>query len=308
MEDAGPMLFIEEEDVSFMPRNLMNDQATVDTVEAASVQREETCALSTVRRVAAMLDLDPDTVAAGQALPRGWQFVLLGADTRRSDLRGDGFPGLGVPMPDLGLPRLMLGSRTVAFHQDIPVGAPVVRSSAVQSLVRKTTASGPMAVVTLAHTLRVTVSPEPALAEMQTYLLLPPRPPGVSAPTAAPAAAPRATHLKTAVPDETLLFQYSALGFNSHRIHLDRDHARTVEGFPDLVVNGGLCTLLLTEFLRQDLGITPAALTVRHLAPLYCNRPVTLTADPEPDASGGRWRLKAYDDQNHLAVEMEVKL
>ena len=283
-----------------MPQNLMNDQATV--------QREETCALSTVRRVAAMLDLDPDAVAAGQALPRGWQFVLLGADTRRSALRGDGFPGLGVPMPDLGLPRLMLGSRTVAFHQDIPVGATVVRSSAVQSLVRKTTASGPMAVVTLAHTLRVTVSPEPALVETQTYLLLPPRPPGVSAPTAAPAAAPRAAHLKTVVPDETLLFQYSALGFNSHRIHLDRDHARTVEGFPDLVVNGGLCTLLLTEFLRQDLGITPAALTVRHLAPLYCNRPVTLTADPEPDAADRRWQLKAFDDQNRLAVEMEVQL
>lgn len=281
--------------------------------EGSTVLREETCALSTVRRVAAMLDLDPDTVASGQALHRGWQFVLLGADTRRSALRGDGFPGLGVPMPDLGLPRLMLGSRTVAFHHDIPVGASVVRTSGVQSLVRKTTASGPMAVVKIAHTLRLAaaVSPEPALVETQTYLLLPPRPPGASAAEAAPGEAPRALHLKTVVPDETLLFQYSALGFNSHRIHLDREHARTVEGFPDLVVNGGLCTLLLTEFLRRDLGVVPAALSVRHLAPLYCNRPVTLTADPEPgvsDAANGRWRLKAYDDQHRLAVEMEVDI
>ncbi|WP_310462956.1 hypothetical protein [Sphaerotilus sp.] len=273
-----------------------------DTGEAAAVQREETCSLSTVRRVAAMLDLDPEEVAAGQALPRGWQFVLLGADTRRSALRGDGFPGLGVPMPDLGLPRLMLGSRTVAFHQDIPVGASVVRSSGIQSLVRKTTASGPMAVVKIAHTLRLAASSEPALVETQTYLLLPPRPPGAGAAEAAPAAAPQSAHCKTVVPDETLLFQYSALGFNSHRIHLDRDHARTVEGFPDLVVNGGLCTLLLTEFLRRDLGVTPAALAVRHLAPLYCNRPVVLTADP----AGGRWQLRAFDEQNRLAVEMEV--
>jgi 3-methylfumaryl-CoA hydratase len=283
--------------------------------EGSTMLREETCALSTVRRVAAMLDLDPDTVASGQALHRGWQFVLLGADTRRSALRGDGFPGLGVPMPDLGLPRLMLGSRTVAFHHDIPVGASVVRTSGVQSLVRKTTASGPMAVVKIAHTLRlavaVAVSPEPALVETQTYLLLPPRPPGASAAEAAPGEAPRALHRKTVVPDETLLFQYSALGFNSHRLHLDREHARTVEGFPDLVVNGGLCTLLLTEFLRRDLGVVPAALSVRHLAPLYCNRPVTLTADPEPgvsDAANGRWRLKAYDDQHRLAVEMEVDI
>jgi 3-methylfumaryl-CoA hydratase len=68
------------------------------------------------------------------------------------------------------------------------------------------------------------------------------------------------------------------------------------------VVNGGLSTLLLTEFLRQDLGAVPTALSVRHVAPLYCNRPVTLAAD-RVDAG---WRLKAYDDQNRLAVDMEV--
>lgn len=270
----------------------------------ASVQREETCTLSAARRVAAMLDLEPDELVVGQALHRGWQFMLLGAETRRSALRRDGFPGLGVQMPDLGLPRLMLGSRTVAFHQDIPVGSTVQRSSAVRNLVRKTTASGPMAVVTIEHVLRLAELPEPALVETQTYLLLPPRPPGVSAPEPAPAAPPQAMHLKTVVPDETLLFQYSALGFNSHRIHLDRDHARTVEGFPDLVVNGGLCTLLLTEFLRRDLGVTPTAIAVRHLAPLYCHRPITLAADPVD----GRWRLKAFDDQNRLAVEMEVNV
>jgi 3-methylfumaryl-CoA hydratase len=112
----------------------------------------------------------------------------------------------------------------------------------------------------------------------------------------------RAAHLKTVVPDETLLFQYSALGFNSHRIPLDREHAREVEGFADLVVNGGLATLLLTEFLRRDLGVTPAALAVRHVAPLYCNRAITLSADQV----GDRWLLKAFDDQHRLAVDMEV--
>ena len=104
------------------------------------------------------------------------------------------------------------------------------------------------------------------------------------------------------MPDETLLFQYSALGFNSHRIHIDRDHARNVEGFPDLVVNGGLATLLLTEFLRVDLGVTPTTIAVRHVAPLYCNRSVTLAAEPT-DAG---WRLRAFDDLNRLAVDMEV--
>jgi 3-methylfumaryl-CoA hydratase len=271
---------------------------------AAPVLREEACTMATARRVAAMLDLEPGDVASAQALPRGWHFVLLAADTRRSALREDGFPGLGVPMPDLGLPRLMLGGRTVSFRQDIPIGATVMRSSTVQSIVRKTTATGPMAVVTLAHELRIASQLEPAVVETQTYLLLPPRSAGGSAPEVAPAAPVRAPHLKTVVPDDTLLFQYSALGFNSHRIHIDRDHARGVEGFPDLVVNGGLSTLLLTEFLRRDLGVTPATIAVRHVAPLYCNRAITLAADQV----GRRWLLKAFDDQHRLAVDMEVNV
>jgi len=200
------------------------------------------------------------------------------------------------------LPRLMLGGRTVHFHQDIPIGSTVMRRSAVRSLVRKTTASGPMALVTLGHDLCIGSQSQPAVVETQTYLLLPGRSAGATAPEAAPGAAVMAAHLRTVVPDETLLFQYSALGFNSHRIHVDREHARNVEGFPDLVVNGGLATLLLTEFLRCDLGVKPAAITVRHVAPLFCNRSLTLAADQVGEA----WRLKAFDDRDRLAVDMEV--
>jgi len=269
----------------------------------APVQREEASTIGTVRRIAAMLDLEPDAWQPGMPMPRGWHFVLLAADTRRSALRADGFPGLGVPMPDLGLPRLMLGGRSVRYHQDIPIGSTVLRRSAMRDIAHKTTASGPMAVVTLAHELRVGPDAEPAVVETQTYLLLPARGAGgVAAEAVVPAAPAEAAHVKTVVPDETLLFQYSALGFNSHRIHLDLDHARQVEGFPDLVVNGGLSTLLMTEFLRCDLDVTPAAIKVRHVAPLYCNRPVTLAADRVDQG----WRVKAFDDLHRLAVDMEV--
>lgn len=268
----------------------------------AALERQESCSVSVVRRVAAMLDLDPQSVVAGQPLPRGWQFVLMAADTRRSALRSDGFPGLGVPMPDLGLPRLMLGGRSVSFRADIPIGSTLLRTSAVQSVRPKTTATGSMAVVTLVHELRLDGQTEPAIVETQTYLLLPPRTDAVDDAATPPEALISAHHTAVVVPDETLLFQYSALGFNSHRIHIDRGHAREVEGFPDLVVNGGLATLLLTEFLRRDLGVQPAALKVRHLLPLYCNRPVTLAAD----RLGELWHLKAYDDRHRLAVDMEV--
>ncbi len=288
------------------------DQPAAMPLEATlpePVSREELCTRATLRRVAAMLDLDPAPLEAAGELPRGWHFVLMGADTPRSALRSDGFPGLGVPMPALGLPRLMLGGRQVVFHADIPVGVPVERRSVLRSVRPKTTAAGPMAVVTLDHALHVGPAEAPALVETQTFLLLPATPAGQasSAATAPPASAAAgavidAAHRKTVVPDETLLFQYSALGFNSHRIHLDRQHAQQVEGFADLVVNGGLSTLLLTEFLRSELGVQPSRITVRHVAPLLCNRVMTLTADQVD----GRWLLKAWDDQPRVAVEMEV--
>lgn len=279
------------------------DQPCVQGSEAQPpILRSENCSLATARRVAAMLDLEPSWLADGAPLPRGWQFVLMAADTRRSALRADGFPGLGVAMPEMGLPRLMLGGRKVAYLQDIPIGAPVQRTSAMQSLTRKDTSNGPMAVATIQHTLQVTGDPSPALVETQTYLLLPARKGAAPATAANNLGALVAERTSSHTPDETLLFQYSALGFNSHRIHIDRFHARNVEGFPDLVVNGGLATLLLTEFMRNALGLRPATLNVRHVAPLYCGRQITMTADRD----GAGWRLKAFDDRQVLAIDMEV--
>jgi 3-methylfumaryl-CoA hydratase len=264
--------------------------------------RKEVCSLAAVRRVAAMLDLDPDHVVEGAPLPRGWQFILMGADTRRSQLRADGFPGFGVPMPDLGLPRLVLGSRSVEYRMDIPIGACVTRHSSIQSLTHKTNASGPMVVATITHALRLGDAAAPALLETQTYLLLPATQSAAVASGTSGAGDVAGDRVKTVVPDETLLFQYSALGFNSHKIHIDRAHARNVEGFPDLVVNGGLATLLLTEFLREDMGVTPASFKARHVAPLFCGSPITMVAKQ----MGTQWQLQAYDSRSTLAVDMEV--
>ena len=266
------------------------------------VVREEHCAVAAVRRIAAMLDLDPDNYRAGGPLPRGWHFFMLAGDTRRSALRSDGFPGLGVPVPDLGLPRLVLGSRSVSYLDDIPIGCSVQRTSAVARIEHKAAKSGPMAVVTLVHELRLTSTGQPAVVESQTYLLMPPRDNSTAASQIMTPKPVTAAHMKTVVPDATMLFQYAALGFNSHRIHIDRPYAVEVEGYPDLVVNGGLVTLLLTEFLRCEIGAIPSSLKVRHVAPLYCNRPVTLAADP----AGDGWTLRAFDHQHCLAVDMEV--
>jgi 3-methylfumaryl-CoA hydratase len=270
-----------------------------DAPGQASTCRKLHCDPLVVRRIAAMLDLDPAPFTDGTPLPPGWHFALLGGETRRSDLRADGFPGFGVPMPDFGLPRLLLASRTVEYREPLLIGEQVERVSRVQSVAHKQAASGPMAVVTIGHELSGAVG-MPAILETQTYILLS----SLSSPlkTDKPPAAIHGAHQTTVRPDETLLFQYSALGFNSHKIHIDRGWARDVEGLPDLVVNGGLATLLLMEFLRNELKLAPVSVKAKHTAPLYCSRPITLTADREETC----WRARAFDDRGTLAVDMEV--
>jgi 3-methylfumaryl-CoA hydratase len=208
-------------------------------------------------------------------------------------------------MPEHNFPRLLLGSRTVRFAGDIPIGAAVERTSNLQSLTHKETATGAMCVATILHELRLAgaaLNTNPVLQETQTYLLLPARVGSYTATAAGDPKAMTADFSRVVVPDETLLFQYSALGFNSHKIHLDKEHARQVEGFPDLVVNGGLATLLLTEFLRLAVGVSPREIKVRYLVPLFCGRAITLTAAQ----AGEVWHLKAFDDTANLAVDMEV--
>jgi 3-methylfumaryl-CoA hydratase len=278
----------------------------------------EICSLTMVRRVAAMLDLDPQTFSNGDILPRSWHFFMLAGETRKSELRKDGFPGLGVSIPDLGgaasrLERLLLGGRTVSYNGDIIIGSEIEKTSFVKNIKEKTTPSGRMSIVTIQHELRPVSDSKPAIIETQTYILKSIRNASIRNEELGfrnvelakkniishQLLIPNSKFL-IKIPDETLLFQYSALGFNSHKIHLDRDYARNIEGLPDLVVNGGLATILLTEFIRVDLGLKITEIKIKHIAPLYCNRPLTIIFE--------QGDLKIYDDNNEVAVICELKI
>lgn len=274
-----------------------------ENILESKTQSNEQCSPTMVRRVAAMLDLNTRSFSEGDILPKGWHFFMLAGETLKSELRQDGFPGLGVPIPDLGLPRLLLGGRTVSYFGDIIIGSVVEKTSFIKNIVEKTTNSGPMAIVTIQHELRPITASSPAIVETQTYILL-------SASSASKntenihSPAIETEHQKQITPDETILFQYSALGFNSHKIHLDRGYAQDIEGLPDLVVNGGLSTLFLTEFIRTHLKLEKTDIKVKHIAPLYCNRAMTLTAKKNET----NWILYIYDDYNSIAVEAEINV
>jgi 3-methylfumaryl-CoA hydratase len=263
------------------------------------VARRQLCTEDWMRRIAAMLGLPGLGWSMGDPVPFGWHFPLLGAESHRDALRLDGFPGLGIPFPDIAGKRLVAVGRAVQSFGRICLGQDLERTSRIAAITPKSTVQGPMTFVTVDHAFRDHLGATPILEEKQTFLLLdtlfvatPPAPPPSPY-----------TIIKTITPDETMLFQFSALSFNSHKIHLDRDYARTVEGYPDLVVNGGLTTLLMTEIARAAFGENIKRLSVRNAAPLFCNRPIHFAQSDHH----GRHAIFAIDDEGRTAATMEFE-
>ena len=276
------------------------ETATQEVVE----EMHDVCALPLVRRVAAMLDRDPAALQAGDNLPRGWHVALFTVPTCQSELRDDGLAGLGVTLPDLGLPRIMAGGRRTRFDGDIRIGAAVRRTSRVAAVTPKEGRSGRFAVVGIEHQVFTEGSSLPVLTEQQDYIMLAEKPPGTAA-SAPPAASERGhpDFQRELVPDEAMLLRYCAITFNTHRIHYDLPYATEREGYPALVVNGGIPVVFLIELFRTHAEREPVAITIRNLAPLYCSRPMRLCA-----ASGeAEWRLWAEDETGRCAVEVVMR-
>ena len=267
---------------------------------SASVQQaDDVCALPLVRRMAALLDRDPAEFADGDPLPRGWHVVLFNPPTRQSGLRADGAADLGVTLPDLGLPRLMMGGRRIEFVGDIPIGARVRRTSRPGVVKTKTGKSGRFALVDVEHRISLDCDDAPVLIETTSYVLREAEGSATARhPAPAVAAIPPADLSRVVAPDETMLFRYSAITDNPHRIHYDLAYARS-EGYPALVVNGTVPTMLLLEMFRAHVGGEPAGWTSRNLAPILCGETLTLTLSGED----GGWTMRAHGPSGKIALE-----
>ncbi len=236
-----------------------------------------------LRRMAALLDRDWRTYARSAVIPRGWHVGLFPAALPQSDLRPDGYAGPGLALPDLGLPRVMLGGRRAAYAGDIPLGATVRRHTTIERVAERTGRSGRIAVVTVCSTLAV--DGETVVTEHEDYVLREAATTASDAAAPAPAQAPPQTLpariARTLTPDETLLFRFCAVTYNAHRIHYDAPYATGREGYPALVVNGPLTALLALELAREAAGREPAAFGYRLMHPLFCGRPMHLKAREE---------------------------
>jgi 3-methylfumaryl-CoA hydratase len=243
-------------------------------------KQDDDLSLGQVRRLAAMLDQHPAQYERGSEVPESWYAILFGATARQSALGPDGHPLTGGNdlIPPLHNTRRMFAGRRVAFHKPLRVGDRVERVSTVRRVEAKTGRTGPFTLVTVVHELDagsgVAVTEEEDLvyreaitrhvagnAEEQAKAL--------------PAVAKPEWSLEWN-PDTTEVFRYSALTFNAHRIHYDLTYTREQEGYPALVMNGGLTALKLVEAARPRLPGAIAGYSARALAPLFIGQALAL--------------------------------
>ncbi|MDG3009899.1 hypothetical protein G4X40_07030 [Rhodococcus sp. D2-41] len=229
------------------------------------------------RALAAVLDAP----APADALPPLWHEVYLRAAHRPSDLGADGHPLRDDLVPDLANRRRMFGGGRVAVTAPLRLGETVRRTSTVESVTIRHGRSGWLLLVTERH--RFTVDGELRVTDERDIVYRLPqdvsRRPTYTAPRPT-ADADLGEPVLTYHPDERMLFQFSALTYNAHRIHYDFPFTTAVEGHPHLLVHGPLLALGGLEAARRTLGHPAVAVDYRLVAPAYCGDPVTFHVTP----------------------------
>lgn len=224
-----------------------------------------------------------DSDMTGDIAPQGIHWCLCLPDAATADLGEDGHPKRGSFMPPIPLPRRMWAASDVTFHAPLRSGVEIVRRSTVVEISEKQGSTGPLAFVTIEHETRA--DGELAVSERQSVVYR----------EAATAVAPTAHSDEVAdlsnwpihrhiIPSEPLLFRYSALTFNSHRIHYDQPYAAEIEGYRGLVVHGPLIATLLLDLAARELGAnTLKRFSMRAQTPAVADEPLHLVGKAKDD-------------------------
>ncbi len=263
----------------------------------------ETIATERVAALAAMLDWD-EAPGKGAALPPGWHWLFFNPAVRRRELGTDGHPKRGGFLPPITLPRRMWAGGRLTYHAPLIVGAEASRRSEIVKIESKSGKSGSLTFVTVRHAL--SMDGQLCVEEQQDIVYRSPSPPGR---LAAGEATPTRVDVSQEInPDTTLLFRYSALTFNGHRIHYDQTYALEQEGYPDLVVHGPLTATLLQ-------GLAASAQPGRRLVkfsfcgvkPLFVDRRFWIEAAAKPEGDG-ELTMWARDQEGHLAMQASAQI
>lgn len=237
-------------------------------------QKSDVVTPGLVERLRAMLGYT--ACATPDALPLAIHWCLAPPAVPPAEIGSDGHPARGGFLPPVPLPRRMWAGGALEFHQPIIAGDTVTRMSRIADVAEKIGRTGHLVFVTVEH--QISTNNSLAISERQDIVYR-----GAQATAGGKPATPvqtrQADHCETVQATTTLLFRYSALTFNGHRIHYDRDYARDIEGYPGLVVHGPLQATMLVNFAsRLKGGRSPKKFSYRGLSPLFDGPEFTLNA------------------------------
>jgi 3-methylfumaryl-CoA hydratase len=266
----------------------------------------DTIGATPVKALNATLDHPAMAVVPGTPLPPLWHWLYFLPLHRQSEIGADGHAKRGGFLPPVPLPRRMWAGSQFEFRSPVLVGDEVERTSTIANVTEKTGRTGKLLFVKVRHELRCNGAPDPAIVEYHDIVYREAKqatdvePPPVAAPTGAP------WQLEI-VPDDVLLFRYSALTFNGHRIHYDRQYVTQVEGYPGLIVHGPLIATLLMDQIRRHLpGAEVASFSFKAVRPTFDLHPFRVNGAPQSD--GKTVKLWAQDHEGWLTMDAVATL
>ncbi|HUQ29590.1 MAG TPA: MaoC family dehydratase N-terminal domain-containing protein [Usitatibacter sp.] len=245
--------------------------------------RTDTVTAAPLVALSALLDRDDAPPRTGDAAPPLAHWLYFLPDYRQSEAGADGHATKGSFLPPVDLPRRMWAGSRLEFLRPLAVGSQVTRISRIKDIAAKEGRSGKLVFVTVRH--EVSDAGGLVLTDEHDIVFR-----GETALAAKPVAAPRDEKWRREIrPDPVLLFRYSAVTFNSHRIHYDHPYVTQVEGYPGLVVHGPLTATLLIDLLRRSVpDATVKTFAFRALRPLYDTANFSTCGLPDETNHGAR--------------------
>ncbi len=264
---------------------------------------EDDISVTSVRRIAGMLDEDPDAYAAGTRLPPHWFAMFFANITRQSDIGPDGHPDPGVVLPPIPLPRRMGAGRRVEIAGSLTAGMSATRTTEVRAITPKIARTGRIAILTLRDTIE-SAGEVVAIDENDAIYREMPQAGDKSKVTAPVPAPDDAAWSDPITVSEALVFRYSAVTWNAHRIHYDADYARDREGYPKTVQNGGLTMTLLTGAALKRAPGRLRRFTTRLTRPIYVGATIRICGR---ESNAGKMHCWVADSEDALCGAMDLE-
>jgi len=287
--------------------------------QPVSVTERDAVDAGAVAALHGLLDAPGPAPAPGRPLPPLWHWLGFLPRVPQSELGDDGHPARGGFLPPVRLSRRMFAGGRLRFAGSVLVGEPLARTGVVESVTDKTGRSGPLVFVTVRYEVTAAAGSGSITEHQDLVFRDQPGPGAISAVTVSGPAGgvepadrghgtddPRWSWGFDLATDPRLLFRFSALTYNAHRIHYDREWATSVEHYPGLVVHGPLQAIALAELCRRNLGSRPLAeFRFRSLAPAFDGGYLRLRGrliDPD------RAVLVAFDGAGRRTMEAEASM